>query len=238
MNPVWILAKRELNAFFNSLVGYMVMIIFLVMAGLFTWLMGNDIFFRKQADLYVFFFWAQWIFLFFIPAITMRQLAEEKRSGTIELLLTKAISDRQVVLGKFLACFLMVAITVAFTLPYYITVAQLGDVDHGAIFTGYFGLLLLGATYISIGLFASSITQNQIVAFILALFLSFAIQFLLGFIGQFTGGWIGELLNTLSMSEHYESISRGVLDSKDLVYFGSLIVFFLLMAELNVRNRS
>ena len=239
MNPVWVLAKRELASFFNSLVGYIIMVLFLVLVGLFTWLFGgDDIFFRKQASLQVLFGWAGFSFIFFIPAITMRQLAEEKKSGTIELLLTKNITDRQVLLGKFLACFLMVAITVLFTLPYYFTVAQLGDMDHGATICGYFGLLLLAAAYISIGLFASSISNDQIIAFLIALFLSFLIYYMFGFFGQFSSGFQGELLTALSMSDHYNSISRGILDSKDLIYFLSVIGLFLLLAEMNISERN
>ena len=239
MNPVWVLAKRELNSFFSSLVGYMVMIIFLILVGIFTWLFGgDDIFFRKQANLQVLFNWAQISFLFFIPAITMRQLAEEKKTGTIELLLTKAVSDRQVLLGKFLACFMMVAITLLFTLPYWFSVAQLGDMDHGATICGYFGLLLLAAAYISIGLFASSLTNNQIIAFLLALFLIFFLHYMLGFFGQFSTGLTGEILTTMSMSDHYGSIIRGVLDSKDIVYFLSVILLFLYLAELNISDRN
>ena len=130
MSPVWVLTKRELGSYFNSLTGYIILAIFLILAGLFTWLVGSDVFLRQQADLAVFFFWAQWILLLVIPAITMKQIAEEKRTGTIELLLTKNLSNRQLVVGKFLACFLMICITLAFTLPYYFTITQLGNADH------------------------------------------------------------------------------------------------------------
>ena len=162
MNPVWVIAKRELNSYFDSLIAYIILIAFLGFSGFFTWLYGGDVFFRKQADMNVFFGIARWTLFFFIPAITMRQLAEEKKAGTIELLLTKAVTDRQVVLGKFLSCFLMVALALVFTLPYYISIAQLGNIDHGATISGYIALLLLSGAYISIGLFASSITNNQI----------------------------------------------------------------------------
>lgn len=238
MSPVWVLTKRELSSYFNSLTGYIILAIFLILAGLFTWLVGSDVFFRQQADLAVFFFWAQWILLLVIPAITMRQIAEEKRTGTIELLLTKNLSSRQLVAGKFLASFLMVCITLAFTLPYYYTITQLGNADHGALLGGYFGLLLLSAAYTAIGIFASSITNNQIIAFLLTLFICVVFQLLLGFLAQFAGsGFMGDLLSTLSMSEHYESISRGVLDTKDLIYFGSVILLFLFMAELVISKR-
>ena len=238
MNPVWIIARRELNSFFDSLVAYIVIIAFLGFSGYFTWLSGSDIFFRKEADLKVFFQIAFWTLFFFIPALTMRQLAEEKKSGTIELLLTKNVSDRQVVLGKFVACFLMVCLALAFTLPYYFTVARLGEMDHGATIAGYFGLLLMSAAYISIGLFASSITNNQIVAFLLSLFIGIFFHFLFDVMASGMKGSVGELFSTLSLSNHYESITRGVLDSKDLIYFGSLIFLGIILSELNISSRA
>jgi len=238
MKPAWIIAKRELNAYFDSLIAYFIIVLFLAFSGFFTWLAGNgDIFFRKQADLNVFFGVAKWTLFFFIPALTMRQLAEEKKTGTIELLLTKAVTDRQVVLGKFLSCFLMVAITLALTLPYYITITYLGKVDHGAIWSGYLGLLLLSAAYISIGFFASSITSNQIVAFLLALSIGIFFQFLFEVIAGGMTGFIGELFSTLSLSMHFESISRGVIDSKDLIYFLSIVVLGLYLSEISISKR-
>ncbi len=238
MKPAWIIAKRELNAYFDSLIAYFIIVLFLAFSGFFTWLAGNgDIFFRKQADLDVFFGVAKWTLFFFIPALTMRQLAEERKSGTIELLLTKAVTDRQVVLGKFLSCLLMVAITLALTLPYYISVSYLGKVDHGAIWSGYLGLLLLSAAYISIGLFASSVTSNQIVAFLLALSIGIFFQFLFEVIANGMTGFIGELFSTLSLSMHFESISRGVIDTKDLIYFLSIIVLGLYLSEISISKR-
>lgn len=239
MSPIWIIAKRELNSFFDSLVAYIVLVAFLGFTGFLTWLGGNsDIFFRKQADLLAFFQWAYWTLFFFIPALTMRQLAEEKKSGTIELLLTKNVSDRELVIGKFVACFLMVAITLLFTLPYYITVANIGDIDHGATIAGYFGLLLMSAAYISIGLFASSLTSNQIVAFLLALLIGVFFHVLFGILASNSSGILGELFSTLSMGTHFGSLIRGVLDTKDLIYFGSIIFLGLILAELNVSQRN
>ena len=237
MNTIWIIAKRELNSFFDSLVAYIIIIAFLAFSGYFTWLGGSDIFFRKEADLLVFFQIAFWTLFFFIPALTMRQLAEEKKTGTIELLLTKNVTDRQIVLGKFLACFLMVCIALLFTLPYYITVARLGDIDHGATIAGYFGLLLMSAAYISIGLFTSSITNNQIVAFLLALFIGIFFHFLFDVMATSMKGWMGELFSTLSLTNHYQSIIRGVLDTKDILYFASLIFMGIILAELNISKR-
>lgn len=238
MSPVGVIAKREVASYFDSLIAYIIIVAFLGFTGFFTWLYGSDIFMRKQADLAAFFGVARWTLFFFIPAITMRQLAEEKKTGTIELLLTKAISERQIILGKFLSCLLMVGLALLFTLPYYITLTQLGNVDHGAIISGYFGLILMSAAYISIGLFASSITSNQIVAFLVALFISIFFQLLFDIMSSGASGFMAELFTTLSLSRHYDSIVRGVLDSKDIVYFVSLTLFWLMLAELNIRSRN
>ena len=237
MHPIWVIAKRELNSYFDSPIAYIVIIAFLGFSGFFTWLYGADVFIRKQADLAVFFNVARWTLFFFIPAITMRQLAEERKTGTIELLLTKAVSNRQVVWGKFLSCFLMVGIALLFTLPYYITITQLGDADHGAIISGYFGLLLMSAAYISIGLFASSITNNQIVAFLLALFIGIFFHLLFDVMASGATGFWGELFTTLSLSRHYDSITRGVIDSKDLIYFVSIVVMGLSLSEFSLTKR-
>ena len=237
MNPTWVIAKRELGAYFNSMVAYILLIAFLGLTGFFTWLIGADIFLRQQVDLMVFFEVAQLTLLLFIPAITMRQFAEEKRTGTIELLLTKNVSDRQVVFGKFISCLLMICIALAFTIPYYISVSQLGNIDHGATIAGYLGLVLMSAAYISIGLFASSITNNQIVAFLLALFMGLLFHFLFDMIASGFTGWLGELFSSLSIAGHFDSISRGVIDTKDLIYFGSIIVLGLFLAEYNIGKR-
>lgn len=239
MQPVWIIAKRELTAYFDSLIAYFVMVLFLAFSGFFTWLAGNgDVFFRKQADLLVFFSVAKWTLFFFIPAITMRQMAEERKTGTIELLLTKAVSNRQVILGKFLSCLIMVALTLLLTLPYYVTVSMLGEIDHGATICGYLGLLLLSSAYIAIGLFASSITSNQIVAFLLALFIGIFFQFLFEVIADGLTGFLGELFSTLSLTRHFDSISRGVLDTKDIIYFLSITFLGLFLSEISLSKRS
>ncbi|MCB0522439.1 MAG: ABC transporter permease subunit [Lewinellaceae bacterium] len=237
MHPTWVIAKRELAGYFDSLVAYILLIVFLGLTGLFTWLIGADVFLRKQADLQVFFEVAQLTLLLFIPAITMRQFAEEKRTGTIELLLTKNVTNRQVVLGKFLSCLLMVCIALLFTLPYYITVANLGNLDHGATLCGYLGLILMASAYISIGLFASTITNNQIVAFLLSLFIGLAFHFLFDAIGSGMTGWFGSFFKMLSISNHFDSISRGVIDSKDIFYFATIILLGLFLAEWNIGKR-
>ena len=219
MDKIWIIAKRELKSFFDSLTAYIMLVAFLGFSGFFTWLYGADIFLRNQADLQVFFSIAYWTLFFFIPAITMRMLAEENKSGTIELLLTKAVTDWQIVFGKFLACLLLIVIALVLTLPYYFTVWHLGPIDHASVWTGYLGLILMSATYISIGLFTSSITNNQIVAFLLALFIGIFFHVIFDVLASSISGTLGGIFSYMSVSSHYESISRGVIDSKDLIYF-------------------
>ncbi len=238
MKQIWVISKRELQSFFDSLTAYIMLVAFLGFSGLFTWLYGSDIFFVKQASLEVFFDVSFWTLFFFIPALTMRQFAEENKTGTIELLLTRPVNDWQVVIGKFLATLLLIVIALAFTLPYYITVASLGKIDHGAVITGYLGLILLSAAYISIGIFTSSISNNQIIGFLLALTIGIMFQFLFSLIGQGTGGIVGEVLDYLSVATHFDSVSRGVLDSKDIIFFCSLIFLGLVSTEaVLTRNR-
>jgi len=238
MGISWIIAKRELRSYFDSLVAYILLLTFLCFTGFFVWLSGNgDVFFRKQADLKVFFSIANWTLFFFIPAITMKLLAEEKRSGTIELMLTKAVSNWQLVWGKFLAAFVLVAIALAFTLPYYVTISTLGNFDHGANISGYLGLLLMSAAYIGIGIFASSLTNNQIVAFLLALIIGICFHFLFGVIAGGSSGLVAEVFDTLSLSSHFTSISRGVIDTKDLIYFVSVTAIGLLLSEHIISKR-
>ena len=239
MRQVWTLSVRELQSFFDSLMAYIMIIAFLGFSGFFTWLYGADVFFVKQASLQSFFGIAYWTLFFFIPALTMRQFAEENRSGTLELLLTKPITDWQVVSGKFLATLLLIIIALVLTLPYYITVSNLGSIDHGAVLTGYLGLILMSAAYISIGLFTSSTSTNQIVSYLLALFIGIFFQIIFSMLaGNFTGT-IGQVLNFLSVSSHFDSISRGVVDSKDILFFLSLIFMGLVLTEANlVRKRN
>ncbi len=237
MRESWIIARKELNSFFDSLVAYILLIAFLGFSGFFTWLWGSDVFYHKQASLNTFFNVALWSLFFFIPAITMRQFAEEKKSGTIELLLTKRLTDRQLVIGKYLACLLLVAIALAFTLPYYVSIARLGNIDHGSTVTGYLGLLLMSSAYVSIGLLASSLTNNQIVAFLMALLAGVVFQFILGSVGSGQTGWIGSLLMDLSIPHHYDSMSRGVIDTKDVLYFLALTFLGLMLTEVVISKR-
>ncbi len=237
MNAIWTITKRELNSFFDSLIAYIMLVLFLGFSGFFTWLLGSDIFLVGEASLESFFNVAFWTLFFFIPALTMRLLAEEKKTGTIELLLTKAITDRELVVGKFLATLLLVLIALLFTLPYVITLANIGNIDAGQIFCGYLGLLLMSGMYTSIGLYASSITSNQIVAFLAALFIGLFFHIIFGALARQFHGLIGQVLESLSLTNHFESISRGVMDTRDLFYFLSVIVIGLSLAELSLAKR-
>jgi ABC-2 type transport system permease protein len=238
MNKIWIIAKRELRSFFDSLMAYVMIVLFLGFSGFFTWIFGSDIFLVGQASLQSFFGISFWTLFFFIPAITMGLLAEEQKSGTIELLMTKPVSDWQIIAGKFLATFLLICITLALTLPYYISVANIGKTDHGAVVMGYLGLLFMSASYISIGLFASSITSNQIVALLVALFIGIFFHLIFDLLSSSSGGWFAALLGYLSLSTHYESMARGVIDSKDIIYFLSIIFAGLLGTELVMSRRT
>jgi ABC-2 type transport system permease protein len=238
MAKIWTITAKELRSFFDSLTAYILIIVFLGMSGFFTWLFGSDIFFIGQATLQPFFSVAYWTLFFFTPALTMRMIAEENKTGTIELLLTKAVSDWEVIVGKFLAVLLLIVIALALTLPYYISVWAMGPVDHGAVWCGYLGLILMSMAYISIGLFASSISNNQIVAFLLALLIG--VFFLIIFqvlAGDFTGT-IGEILDYLTINNHFESISRGVVDSRDIIYFLSISFLGLVLAETALSKRN
>jgi len=238
MKKTWIIAERELRQFFDSLIAYILIVVFLGLSGFFTWLYGSDIFFIGQATLQPFFSVAYFTLFFFIPALTMRMIAEENKSGTIELLITKPVTDWEIILGKFLSCLLLIVIALALTLPYYITVASIGKIDHGAVWCGYLGLILTSMTYISIGLFASSLTGNQIVAFLLSLLIGVFFLIIFNVLASDSSGLIGQILDYLNLQTHFESISRGVVDSKDVIYFLSISAFGLILAEIMLSKRN
>lgn len=238
MSKIWTIARRELSVFFDSLTAYILLVVFLAFTGAFTWLFMADVFLYNQASMQSFFNVAYWTFFVLIPALTMRLIAEEKKSGTLELLLTKPVSDWQVILGKFTASLVLVGIALALSLPYYITVASIGPIDHGAVWTGYLGLLLMCATYISIGIFTSSISDNQIVSFLLALFIGIFFHWIFDIVASTFTGVLGEVFSFLSVSTHYESVSRGVIDSKDIIFFFSLIFIALIASEASLSKRN
>jgi len=238
MKNIWIIAKKELNSFFDSLMSYIILTVFLGISGFFTWLYGNDIFFRGQASLQAFFNIAYWTLFFFIPAITMRMIAEEKKTGSIELLLTKAVNDWEVVIGKFLSGLLLILAALFFTLPYYITVSNIGPIDHGAAITGYIGMILFSMALLGIGIFASSITNNQIVAFLLALFIGVFFVIIFDILARNFGGNLGLFLSYLNLAYHYESISRGVIDSKNIIYLLSITFLGLFFSVISLSKRN
>jgi len=238
MKQIWIITKRELQSTFDSLMAYIMIVAFLGFSGFFTWLYGGDVFFTGQASMQTFFGIAYWTLFFFIPALTMKLIAEEKKTGTIEILLTKPVTDWQIIWGKFLSTLLLICIALALTLPYYITIANIGPIDHGAVWTGYLGLILMSSAYISIGIFTSSITNNQIVAFLLALLIGIFFHIIFGMLAGGMSGFPGSVFNYLSLSAHYESIARGVIDSKDIIYFLSVIFLGLTGAEAALAKRN
>ncbi len=236
--------RKEINSFFSSPIGYVVVGVFLVLMGLVMWVFPDySVLDGTYANLNTLFSIAPLIFMFLIPAVTMRTFAEEKQSGTIELLVTRPISDWQIVGGKFLACLVLVAFALLPTLLYYFTVyrlgAPVGNLDSGGILGSYIGLLFLGATFVSIGVFASSITNNQIIAFILAMFLSFFVYLAFDFLSRLPifFGKSDDIVQSIGIQYHYDSMSRGVLDTRDLVYFGSLIAVFLAATVLSLGKR-
>ena len=237
MRQIWTIAKRELGSYFDSLMAYIMMAAFLGFSGFFTWIFGADVFFVKQASLQAFFGIAYWTLFFFIPAITMRLFAEENKTGTIELLLTRPVNDWQVISGKFMATLMLILIALGLTLPYYITISTLGPVDHGAVWSGYFGLILISCAYVSIGLFASSLSNNQIVAYLVALVIGIFFHIIFDLLAGSLTGILGEIISFLSISSHFESISRGVIDSRDLIFLLSVTFIGLILTEMNLLKR-
>ena len=234
MNLILSVAKRELSVFFDSLIAYVMLLVFLGFSGFFTWLYGNDIFLVGQANLKTFFTISSWTLFFFIPAITMKMIAEEKKSGTLELILTKSISDRQFIIGKFLGAVSLVLVALVATFPYVITLSLIGDLDNGGTICGYFGLFLMTIAYAAIGIFSSSLTNNQIVAFMLSLVICLFFHMIFDVLAANSSGIISWLFETLSLQTHFDSISRGVIDSRHLVYFISITILGLFSAELSL----
>lgn len=238
------LLKKELSAFFASITGYIIVIIFLIIVGLFTWVFPGHFNLLEvgYANIDSLFILSPWIFLFLVPAVTMRLFSEEKKSGTLDILLTRPISDLKIVLAKFITGVVLVTIAIIPTFVYYITIYYLanpaGNIDTGAILGSYLGLLFLASIYVSIGLFASALTDNQIIAFLLGAVLSFVFFFGFDAIGSlpFLTN-ISSIIYNIGISEHYKSISRGVVDSRDVIYFISIISIFLLLTKTKLSSR-
>lgn len=224
---------KEIRSFLSSLIAYVVMLVFLLAIGLFTWVLPEyNVFDYGYANLDTLFNMAPWLFIFLISAITMRSLSEEKKNGTIEIISTKPISDLDIILGKYFAGLSIVLFTLLPTIIYYITIYQLGapkgNLDSGAILGSYIGLFFLSSCFVAVGMFASAISDNQIVSFIVSMFLCFLFYNIFELIADFKllGSWDSVVAN-LGINAHYQSISRGVIDSRDLFYFIGFDVVFI-----------
>lgn len=235
--------KKEIATFLSSLIAYITIVVFLLIVGLFVWVFPDtSIMEYGFATMDSLFNIAPWVFMFLIPAITMRSFSEEKKTGTIELLATRPVTDLQIIFGKYIAGFLLVVFSILPTLVYYVSVYQLGspkgNIDSGAVIGSYIGLLFLGACFVSIGIFASAISENQIVAFIIAVFISFIC--FAGF-DSFSSldllGRVDAFVKQLGINEHYQSISRGVMDSRDIFYFLSFVGLFIVLTKTVLESR-
>ena len=235
---------KEVNGFFSSLIGYIAIGVFLIILGLVLFVFPDTSLLNYRfASLDQLFDIGPMIFMFLVPAITMRLFAEENQNGTIELLVTRPIKELSVIMGKYLAAMLVIFFAILPTLLYYFTVYQLGapkgNLDSGAILGSYIGLLLLSGSFAAIGLFASSVSQNQIIAFVLATFLCFVFYYGFFFISKLPVfvGKVDDIIQMIGIDYHYNSISRGVIDSRDVVYFFSLIGLFIMLTVLSLEKR-
>ncbi len=227
------ITRRELGSYFNSPVAYIVITVFLLVSG---YLFFSQVFLVNEATLRDFFSTTPLIFIFFAPALTMRLLAEEKRTGTLELLITMPVTDWQVVLGKFFAALAVLAVAIVLTFAYPITLSRMGELDWGAVVGGYLGLLLMGAAYVAIGLMCSSWTRNQVIAFIVSFGITFSL-YLCGKLLPLMPSALAPVVEYISLDAHFTNIARGVIDSRDLIYYGSLIGACLFLATRSLDSR-
>jgi ABC-2 type transport system permease protein len=240
---MYAILKKEFNGFLNSLIAYIVITVFLVAIGMFMWVFPeSNVLDYGFADMQTLFNMAPWLFLFLIPAITMRTFAEEKREGTIELLLTKPITDLQLILGKYFAALLLALFALVPTLIYYYTVYELGNppgnVDSAAVVGSYLGLIFLAGVFTAIGVFASSISDNQIISFVIAVFLCYIFYTGFDLIASIPfWGRYGYLVSQLGISYHYNAISKGLIDSRDVLYFVTVIAIMILSTKLVLSSR-
>lgn len=233
MRKVVPILRRDMFAYFYSPVAYIVISVFLIITG---WFFTSEMFIASDSSLRSVFGIIPFIFIFFVPAITMRLMSEEHKSGTAEILFTMPISDLEIVLGKYLAGLGLLAAALLFTIPYGITVTILGKPDIGMMITGYLGLLLMGAAYVAVGVFASTISGNQVISFIIAFLIIFALWLVDKFLVIIPPA-IAPFMQYLSIDYHYQNIARGVIDSRDVLYYLSLVVFMLSIAKLSLESR-
>lgn len=236
MANVLVIFRREFQGYFATPIAYVFMAVFVALAGVFTMYIGG-FFIRAQADLSAFFGFHPWLYLFLIPALAMRLWAEERRAGTIELLLTLPVTTTQAVLGKFLAAWLFTAVALALTFPVWITVNYLGDPDNGVILAGYLGSLLMAGAYLAIGSCISAFTRNQVIAFVVSaavclLFVLSGYPVVLDVFAAWAPPFLVETVASFSFLGHFEDIVKGVIDLRDFVYFASLIALWLFLNVL------
>jgi ABC-2 type transport system permease protein len=233
MSPALVISRREIRTYFNSPVAYIVVTVFTVITG---YLFFTQLFLEKQAELRQLFGFMPFLFMFMVPAVTMRLLADERASGTLELLSTMPVRDWEVVVGKFLAALALVCTAVGLTLVFAISVRLLGPLDRGPAIGGYVGLVLMGGAFVAIGVMCSAFTRNSIVAFISAFGISFAL-YLFGKLTQFMPEALQPIVSFLSIDGHFDNISRGVIDTRDVVYYLSIIGACLLVATTSLDSR-
>ena len=233
--------KRELGGYFTSPIAYVFLVIFLLLTGFFTFTVGN-FFERGEASLVSFFTWHPWLYLFLVPAAGMRLWSEERRLSTLELLLTMPITAWQAIVGKFLASWLFLALALALTFPVMITVNYLGDPDNGVIIAGYVGSLMLAGTYLAISCMTSALTRNQVISFILSVMICLFL-ILAGYtpvtdlLVRWANPVVVEIIASFSVMTHFEGFQRGVLDSRDVVFFASVMFFALFATGVIIRNQ-
>ena len=239
MKPILTIARRELSGYFASPVAFVFIVIFLLLSGFFTFMVAG-FFERGQATLETFFTWHPWLYLFLVPAVGMRMWSEGRRLGTIELLLTMPVTPWQAIVGKFLAAWAVVGLALVLTFPIWLTVRYLGHPDNGVIFASYLGSFLMGGAYLAITAMTSSMTRNQVVAFIVSVMLSLFL-ILAGFppvtnlLVKWANPMVVDGIAAFSVMTHFESIQKGVLDSRDIVYFFSVIIFSLFTTSVIIR---
>ena len=235
MTTVLAIYRRELQSYFNTPLAYIVVPVFLLLVGLFS-LFLNDIFDAGLATMRTVFFWCAMWFLLLVPALTMRLFAEEKRTGSLELLVTLPVTEGQLVLGKYLAALTLILIALGLTITYPLTLASLGDLDWGPVIGGYLGLTLMAAAYTAIGTAASSFTSNQIVAFLVASVVC-VVPYVLGFFLHAVPAGMLPLVQYISFDYHFNGLARGVVDSRNLVFYVSTIALFLHIAVFSLEQR-
>jgi len=239
--PVKTILSREWAAYFNSPIAYVFLVIFLVLSGFFTFAVSR-FYENGQANLQPFFFWHPWLYLILVPAVTMRLWAEEQKSGTIELLLTLSVRTGQAITAKFLAAWLFMGLALLLTFPMILTAYYLGEPDPGVIASGYLASFLLAGAYVAVGLFASALTRNQVISFILAAVIGLFLL-LAGFppvtdaLYAVAPSWVVDVIAGFSFSAHYDQLQRGVVDARDVLYFASVVAFMLLATHVALENR-